>query len=84
MLAASEDRKLPPEMLLFPVHQSSDTYLAKNYIPYIKIIYGGNIKCVFSNYKVHEFSIRNKFSADRCMEFGGVFTARISKGVKWR
>ena len=30
------------------------------------------------NYKVHEFSMRNKISADTCMDFLGIFTARIS------
>lgn len=68
--------------MLFPVHRSSNIYLAKNYIPYIKIIYGGNIKWMLlnliPNYKIHEFSMRNKISADRCMDFFGVFTARIS------
>jgi len=68
--------------MLLPVHWSSNIYLAKNYIPYIKITCGGNIRCVFLNlipsYKVREFSMRNKISADRWMDFWGEFTARIS------
>lgn len=30
------------------------------------------------NYKVHEFNVRNKISADTCMDFFRVSTARIS------